>query len=523
MNVLMHTWGSLTCRHDSRYLWLQLTHSLEPEAVLETLSHKLFLSGLSLGTFVSPGEYHCHWKSMFCETRETLTNATQNADSDNDDEDGSSNRLSAFFEHDTESLSVTWKQLENLYWRMEVPFDSLADRILVVCQQGRTFHLFLFLANQPKIYRGKPRTGPRVQFYQLLDSVSFSETVWERDSCFESCDHQTFGSCNVLHLKLATLTQNLETLICRLELMDFVVYHSNPAVTDMEKSGRDFPCPSFQTFDASYAWFCLLTCGFIVSDQARSDEFIQLINASVNNPQLGRILDGVAARADCAVIFNLKTAFIEELGTDQNVRTGKDAVLKPIGDQFVSIRRLLITPTRVRGLPAQWCVGNRVVRHYGGDRFIRVVIRDEDLSLLSAAKRLHKPISVITNFLRKDLVISDRRYHFLGCSNSQLREHGLWMYAGDGQKGHTVEGIRRWMGDLSEERCVATYMSRLGQFFSASRNATEVDHVEMISDVKNNDYCFTDGIGKISPLLAKKVITMLNSGGFTAMSVTPAK
>jgi len=134
MNVLMHTWGSLTCQHDARYLWLQLTQSLESDSdtALQTPNHKLFLSGLSLGTFVSPGAYHCHWKSPFCETRETLTRATQNEDSDGDDEDRSSNRLSAFFEHDSESLSVSWKQLKSLHWRMEIPFDSLADRILVV-------------------------------------------------------------------------------------------------------------------------------------------------------------------------------------------------------------------------------------------------------------------------------------------------------------------------------------------------------------------------------------------------------
>jgi len=503
VDVLMNTWGSLTCRHDARYLWLQLTQSHLSDTVLETSTHKLFLNGLSLGTFVSPGEYHCHWKSAFCKTRETLTNATQNADSDGDDEDSSSNRLFAFFEHNSESLTITWKQMEMLHWRIEIPFDSLADRVLVVNQQGRTFHLFLFLANQPKIYRGEPR--PRTKFHPLVDSISASETVWERDSCFESCDHQTFGSSNVLLLKLATLTQNLETLIRRLEWMNFAVYHSNPVMTDMEKSGSDLPCPKFQTFDASYAWFCLLSRGFLVSDQARSDEFLQLINASINNPQLGRVLEAVAAMVDCAVIFDLTRAFVEELETVQEEGTSTESVLKPVGDQFVSIRRLLITPSTVRGLPAQWCVGNRVVRQYGSDRFIRVVIRDEDLSLLSAANRLHRTINVITNLLRHDLLIGDRCYHFLGCSNSQLREHGLWMYASDAQ-GHSVEEIRRWMGDLSQERCVAVYMSRLGQFFSASRHTIEVDHVEMIPDVCNNGYCFTDGVGKISPLLAKKVI-----------------
>ena len=79
------------------------------------------------------------------------------------------------------------------------------------------------------------------------------------------------------------------------------------------------------------------------------------------------------------------------------------------------------------------------------------------------------------------------------------------MYAGDGRQ--TVDGIRRWMGDLSHERCVATYVSRLGQFFSASKNALEVDDAsrQLIPDVKRGNYCFTDGIGKISRSLCDEV------------------
>ena len=517
IDLLTRTWISITCRNDARYMWLEVTRSPPPGTVLKSPSHKLFLNGLSLGTFVSPGSYHSHWKSAFCTTAEILTNATQDANSDTDDEeDCSSNQLSALFEHDTESLSVVWKQSPSLHWRMEIAFDSLADRVLVVSKQGRTVHLFLFLANQPKIYRGRcgePQSRAQLQFHRhLLSSEGASRVMWERECCFESCDRRTFGACNVLHMKLTTLTQDLNTLVCRLEIMDFAVYYSNPVLTEMENTNYELPWPTFQTFDASYAWFCLQTRGFKVLDQARSGEFTELLNTATTNPQFDRILNAVAVRVDEWLICDLRKTLVEELELlEKTGRTSEDAILRPDGDHFVSIRRLLITPTTMRGLSAQWGVGNRVVRHYDSDRFIRVIIRDEDLSLLSGANRLRKPIGAITDFLRRDLVVADRRYHFLGCSNSQLREHGLWMYAGDGQEGHTVDAIRRWMGDLSKERCIATYVSRLGQFFSASRNTIEVAHVEMIPDVQNDRYCFTDGIGKISPLLAKTVTTIRNS------------
>ena len=110
-------------------------------------------------------------------------------------------------------------------------------------------------------------------------------------------------------------------------------------------------------------------------------------------------------------------------------------------EHLVKVRRLLLTPSAVRALPGEHVVGNRVVREFGVDRFLRVVLRDEDMELLSAsAISLDEPVRVITEFMRHDLAIGNRRYHFLGCSNSQMRQHGFWMYAGDGTQ--TVDNIR---------------------------------------------------------------------------------
>ena len=196
-------------------------------------------------------------------------------------------------------------------------------------------------------------------------------------------------------------------------------------------------------------------------------------------------------------------------------------------EHLVKVRRLLPTPTAVRALPGEHVVGNRVVREFDADRFLQVVVRDEDMEQLpaSAVDRIprlvflnsdmeqlsdsavapDKPVEVITDFLRQDLAIGNCRYHFLGCSNSQMRQHGFWMYAADGK--HTVDSIRRWMGDLSHERCVATYVARLGQFFSASKKTINVDErfKRLIPHIDHDEHCFTDGIGMISSSLSRKV------------------
>ena len=265
--------------------------------------------------------------------------------------------------------------------------------------------------------------------------------------------------------------------------------------------------PRFHTFEASYAWYCLISRGFKVTDQVSSD-VVDFLQEQEDEVLVARLLYAIGDHFDNNCVVSLSS---------ESLQHEWDALLRyrVIDDDdeedhqmehLVKVRRLLLTPTVVRALPGEHVVGNRVVREFGVDRFVRVVLRDEDMELLSAsAVPLDKPVNVITDFLRQDLAIGNRRYHFLGCSNSQMRLHGFWMYATDGQ--HTVDSIRRWMGDLSHERCVATYVSRLGQFFSASKKTISVDErsKRLIPDVSRNAHCFTDGIGMISSSLRQKV------------------
>ena len=72
------------------------------------------------------------------------------------------------------------------------------------------------------------------------------------------------------------------------------------------------------------------------------------------------------------------------------------------------------------------------------------------------------------------------------------------------------------MGDFSDITCVATYIARMGQCFSKSKQSVNIfdtdvdDYVE--NDIKsaNGKYCFSDGIGKVSPDLAKTVSKDMN-------------
>lgn len=98
--------------------------------------------------------------------------------------------------------------------------------------------------------------------------------------------------------------------------------------------------------------------------------------------------------------------------------------------------------------------------------------------------------------------IGDRRYMFLAFGNSQFREHGAYFFAPLPYL--FPKGIRSWMGLFKEIKVVAKFAARLGQCFSTTRaiSGSKVTLVE-IEDVNRNGYCFTDGVGKISPFLAQ--------------------
>ncbi|GFS81565.1 RNA-dependent RNA polymerase 1 [Nephila pilipes] len=182
------------------------------------------------------------------------------------------------------------------------------------------------------------------------------------------------------------------------------------------------------------------------------------------------------------------------------------------------IRRVTLTPTRQLLWAPEIMFGNRVLRNFDSEYALRVSFRDDNNSRLSfvAAYADENVFDYsIRNPMLKGIQIGDRCYEFLAWSNSQIRDHGIWMYAKD-QKGNTVLDIRKWMGDFSHIHSVPKYMARMGQCFSQTEDAVSVpldsNYVRTEDDIKGGidwtngkSYCFSDGVGKISSNLAKKV------------------
>eukprot|EP00178_Gracilaria_changii_P019453 TRINITY_DN56398_c0_g1_i1.p1 TRINITY_DN56398_c0_g1~~TRINITY_DN56398_c0_g1_i1.p1 ORF type:complete len:667 (+),score=76.23 TRINITY_DN56398_c0_g1_i1:39-2039(+) len=148
-------------------------------------------------------------------------------------------------------------------------------------------------------------------------------------------------------------------------------------------------------------------------------------------------------------------------GLQQNV-FAKDSTMQARPRQEVSIRRVICTPTRIIVLKAGIDMLNRVLREFSNHkhRFIRVSFCDEDGSSVAFAGS-EDLFSRVRAALRKGIQVAGERFVFLAFSNSQLRDHSVWMYNETPSATSilpSAEDIRTWMGDFSKIRVPGKYV-----------------------------------------------------------------
>ena len=210
---------------------------------------------------------------------------------------------------------------------------------------------------------------------------------------------------------------------------------------------------------------------------------------------------------------------------DKSVKKIPPSADKRLTDNNVmSCHRALITPLKIFCLGPELETSNYVVKHFASyaSDFLRVTFVEEDWSKLPAGAvstsieqgMFAKPYRTaiydrILSILQDGIVIGSKRYEFLAFSASQLRSNSVWMFASN--ENVKAEDIREWMGCFSKIRSISKCAARMGQLFSSSKQTltVPVQDVEMIPDVEVTrdgiDYCFSDGIGKISLLFARQV------------------
>ncbi|KAL4351449.1 hypothetical protein GQ457_06G000350 [Hibiscus cannabinus] len=237
-----------------------------------------------------------------------------------------------------------------------------------------------------------------------------------------------------------------------------------------------------------------------------------------------RRIDTVFIEHALEKMFNLKDCCYEPVKwLNEQYKEYRNKPPRPpvLPEGLVAVRRIQVTPSKVYFSGPDINLSNRVLRSYikDIDNFLRVSFVDEELGKIhssdlssSTSETDGKPTRIyqrILSTLRNGILIGDKKFEFLACSTSQLRENSIWMFAS--KPGLTADGIREKMGQLHVIRNVARYAARLGQSLSSSRETLEVNQneIKVIPDIEVetgvNKYTFSDGIGKISAKLARQV------------------
>ena len=177
------------------------------------------------------------------------------------------------------------------------------------------------------------------------------------------------------------------------------------------------------------------------------------------------------------------------------------------------INRATITPLRTVPMPSERECGNRILRWGGGvtaDRLMRVTFAEEDLGILPGAvvrkgrsikKRIH-------DVLHLGVTVGGRRFVFLGCSSSGLKNASCWFFHECASL--TAEKFRQQTGEYGLLSCPAKFVARFGMCFSATHVGLgiplEQGTWQTIPDIVRLGNCFTDGCGLISSELLQDVV-----------------
>uniref|UniRef100_A0A7E4VVL3 RNA-directed RNA polymerase n=1 Tax=Panagrellus redivivus TaxID=6233 RepID=A0A7E4VVL3_PANRE len=183
---------------------------------------------------------------------------------------------------------------------------------------------------------------------------------------------------------------------------------------------------------------------------------------------------------------------------------------------YVMIPRAVVTPTRILYYPPELSMSSRLIRHFGADRFLRVVFRDDSMDTLhNVSEELID--ETVTKLLKYGLKVGDEQFYYLGYSNSQLRDQGCYFYRGESVK--DLIRVYRHMGRFKEEGTAKT-MARFAQCFTQaypSQIRLPEETIAEIPDVSNSactvngaPYCFSDGVGMMSLKMAKQLQTELH-------------
>lgn len=238
--------------------------------------------------------------------------------------------------------------------------------------------------------------------------------------------------------------------------------------------------------------------------------------------QLSQLPERRAKQSLLYIAMDQKRLF-DPMKVFEDIHYSKPVRARRLPDNCIEICSATVTTTGILFNTPAVEITNRIIRKHKSHahRFLRVRFEDDEYR---GQTRLYpspnnKMIMIFTRVkraLKHGIKLGNVLYEFLAWSNSQIREHGVYFFAG--MDGLTADSIRAEMGQFKEV-VVAKKAARMGQCFSTTRpvhlQLETIHEIDTIPDIVRNGYTFTDGVGKISRAAAELVARQLQMKGPT--------
>ncbi|WKY17144.1 hypothetical protein Q1695_001623 [Nippostrongylus brasiliensis] len=480
----------------------------------------------------------------------------------------------AHFEHDRRFLTLFFavrlcereEKIDGLRYaayKICLPYSAIVQ-ITADVSDVQSNSLYMRLKYPPQVWQAVPRfqqcrNRPRrvVNMEQCKEWVRVLK--WPGDNRSSGCSSDAMADCQYLRITLPKknedgndiLTFHLFSIISRLMQRSSAKVHFGSVFTTRRDMAPEITIRPVGSFRADYAAKALVSRGCIVSDQILLGEYQKKPNEGLVDTHIfferarwcmkecSRACEEALENLLCAIderrIMDLLRAFhqmytIRADGFKRHYRGDAREMRRTLPRNCVLV---MVTPLRTLFMAPEVMMTNRVVRRFGEENALRCVFRDDSGARLIVKDFVQGPCydqqsSIVSNIVQRTLShgveINNRHYHFLAWSNSQMRDHGCYMYASTanrrtGDMPMTVEDMREWMGDFSSSKNVPKLMSRMGQCFTQAQPTVAI----MPGDCCVEDdidggcghpetrepYCFSDGCGRISPSLARRIALIL--------------
>ena len=394
-------------------------------------------------------------------------------------------------------------ETNKILYSVSIPHDHI-ESYLVLNHQDEFIDLFI-----PLLYALKP-----IQEVELDELGTRTRT---RSTRFHRFETQHLAQSSVLHVRiplLNTSSKMINDLAARLAENNIRIFYGNLRIIFYENTySNPYENLQFSNYLCNYSWHMLTSLGYRLKDKL-TDQFVaKLVDLSNDSSLFYHSLRDLwkACKANRFVDIYIALCNNAIKYSDVGARWLFDCTTP----NYCYVPRVIVTPTQILPQPMRPMKENRVLRggRFGSSfAFCRVLLRDEDLVTMSA-ETVEQCRERILDLIHQDLTIAQTDYEYLHCSNSQLRDRSFWFYKPN--NGNTAETIRNWMGDFRYEYSVSSYVTRMALCFTGSIKTFTIQkstEIEQIPDIKTADgrYVFTDGIGKISEPMMRRVFESLD-------------